>query len=81
LNGTSIGDATLAALGGLSRLESIGLFRTAVTDTGARGLKQLPQLRRIYAAETKISAETLASLQSAPRESPNVGSLPSASLK
>jgi hypothetical protein len=68
LNSTGVGDATVKGLAPLAKLESIGLFRTAVSDTGAQALSKLPALQRIYAAETKITSDTLLSIQDASRD-------------
>lgn len=51
-----IGDLTVQSLTGLDQLESLSVLDTAVTPAALPALARLPNLRRLYAGQTAISA-------------------------
>ena len=53
---TRITDATVFALGGLDRLESLDLYGTGVTPACLKVAQSLPKLRHLYVGATKIPA-------------------------
>jgi hypothetical protein len=54
LTNTKITDATVSALAGLDRLESLDLYGTEVTPACLKVVESLPKLRHLYAGATKI---------------------------
>jgi hypothetical protein len=54
LDGTAVGDAGLAALGTLARLESINLVGAKVTSKSTGWFGGQPMLRRVYVWQTEL---------------------------
>ncbi len=65
LDRTAITDASLTAVGGLQRLESVNVYGTRVSDAGLKSLEGLPRLRAVYAWQTQVTAQGAEALQSA----------------
>jgi Leucine-rich repeat (LRR) protein len=61
LNGTDVGDGSIALINGFKELRELGLADTSLTDAGLAELK-LPDLRRLDVSETLVSDESLAML-------------------
>jgi hypothetical protein len=57
LRDTQIGDETVQALRALDQLESLNIFGAPVTPAAVSTLERLPNLRRVYTADTEISVE------------------------
>ncbi|MCP9237778.1 c-type cytochrome domain-containing protein [Lewinella sp. JB7] len=56
LNGTGVGNRTLAALRELRHLESVNLYGTKVDDSAFPFLSSFPALRRLYLWQSSVSA-------------------------
>jgi hypothetical protein len=77
LDGSSIGDKGLAALGTLPKLESVNLVGTAVTDASVAWLRAQPSLRRVYVWRTGLDTpEAIAALREGGSIDPIGGDLP-----
>ena len=58
----------MAALAGLVKLETLGLYGTGVTDDGLKAVQALPSLRRVYVGGTAVTEAGRESLREAREE-------------
>jgi hypothetical protein len=65
LGDTTITDADLARLAGLTELTTLGLRRTAITDAGLKWIADLPALESLVLAETAVTDAGLVLLTAA----------------
>ncbi len=67
LESTAVGDAGLARLAGLSRLEWLNLYRTRITDRALKTLGAMPSLTHLPLGETAVTDQGVASLCGLPK--------------
>ncbi len=78
LDRTAVTDATLGALAGLQRLETVNLYATQVSDEGIASLGTLSRLRSVYAWQTRVTARGAEALQGSQKNvRVNIGGAPS----
>ena len=61
----AITDQGLTSLEGLSHLESLNLYGTAVTDASFEVIKSFPALKRLYLWQTEVTVDGVETLRSA----------------